>query len=603
MCGIAGAVGLDRPLDPARARAVLGALAHRGPDAVGEQTINGVWLGFRRLSILDLERRADQPFHDEQARLNIVFNGEIYNYVELRRQLEQRGWSFRTTGDTEVLLNGYQEWGLGVFDRANGMWACAIHDASRPDVLLSRDRFGEKPLYYGQAADGWWFASEPLALRAAGAGTGRADAERIAAFLSFGDVEHPTASYFEGISQLEPGCTMRLGPEGPTALRRYWNIDDVVGNALRSPTPSSHCIRGALDDAVRIRMRADVTVGTSLSGGVDSSTIIASMRVADSGRAIHAFTSSFPGDPSDEWQRADLVARRNDVTLHRVVPDPASFVTEIDSLVEHQGGPIESPTVYAQWCVMRAAREAGVTVLLDGQGADEVFGGYRKYFWIALASEMTRGRPDRAATMWREWANAHDIPALSLRQLAPVTVPGVMAPLVAAGSRPLSGLLGPALREARPSLPLARSAHGSLLSRAATTDLSRLLLPRLLRYGDRNSMAWSREMRLPFLDPAVVTAGLASAWDRGMQHGWTKFALRTAMAERLPDEVVWRRDKTAYEVPEKSWLTRPDILEAIAGARQHLASTGIVHARRGRALNPWRALSLSRFLLRYEVTL
>jgi hypothetical protein len=205
--------------------------------------------------------------------------------------------------------------------------------------------------------------------------------------------------------------------------------------------------------------------------------------------------------------------------------------------------------------------------------------------------------------MLREWANAHDIPHLSLRQLAPVTVPGAMGPLVAAGSRPLAGILGPALREARPSLPLARSAHGSLLGRAAITDLSRLLLPRLLRYGDRNSMAWSREMRLPFLDPTVVSAGLASGWDRGMQYGWTKFALRAAMSDRLPGAVVWRRDKTAYEIPERNWLARPDILEAIADARQHLASTGIVHVRRGRALNPWRALSLSRFLHRYGVTL
>jgi asparagine synthase (glutamine-hydrolysing) len=140
MCGIVGVVGATAGVDPELSRAVLGSLAHRGPDAAGEQTVNGVWLGFRRLSILDLERRADQPFRDENSGLAIVFNGEIYNYVELRHQLEGRGWRFRTTGDTEVLLNGYQEWGLGVFERANGMWACAIHDPARTDVLLARDR-------------------------------------------------------------------------------------------------------------------------------------------------------------------------------------------------------------------------------------------------------------------------------------------------------------------------------------------------------------------------------------------------------------------------------------------------------------------------------
>jgi asparagine synthase (glutamine-hydrolysing) len=436
----------------------------------------------------------------------------------------------------------------------------------------------------------------------AGVGERRLNAARVAAFLRFGDVEDPVDSYLEGIHQLPPGHTMRLGPSGSSQLRPYWRAEDAIWEAAQAPVPSSEEIRDAVDLAVRIRMRADVVVGTSLSGGIDSSAVIASMRRADPTREIHAFNSSFPGDESDEWQRADLVARNFGITLHRVQPDPSAFVSEIDHLVERQGGPIESPTVYAQWCVMRAANQAGVTVLLDGQGADEVFGGYRKYFWIGVADELVRCRPDRAGSLVREWANRHDVPQLRLRQVLPMAVPRTIGPLVAAGTNVLPSVVGPALFDARAGLPLV-GARGSLLDRAATSDLKRVVLPRLLRYADRNSMAWSREVRLPYLDPKVITVGLASRWSDGMHHGWTKFALRNAMAERLPNEIVWRRDKTAYEVPERAWLARPDMIAAIAEARAHLASTGIVHARRGRAVNPWRALSLSRFVRTYEVSL
>jgi len=596
VCGIVGAVGLSEEPTPETAAAVLDSLHHRGPDAAGHAYRDGTWLGSRRLKILDLRDDANQPMTDVETGVTLVFNGEIYNYLELKASLERAGHTFRTRGDTEVVLRAYLEWGNELFTRCNGMWALAIHDPRRGRVLISRDRFGEKPLYLGRDARGaWWFASEPSALHAAGVGTGRCDHARVLNFLAFGDAEDPGGSFFEGISQLPPGHFAFLATGSSPDTRQWWDLGAFAAASWRNGANAGDA-EEALDDSVRMRLRSDVAVGASLSGGVDSSAIVASIRHVDPNRELHVFTASFPGHGIDEWDRAHRVATRFDAHAHRVEPTAAGFIDELPLLVRRQGGPFDSPSVYAQWCVMREAAAENVTVLLDGQGADETWGGYRKYVWFAVADAALRGHFGSGGRILRSWRAASDLPQPDLLQVAGLALPSRGRGAARFMLRRSTRWLGPALREGSLVDPQGTKLRGPLLLQAAVADGSRVMLPRLLRYADRNSMAWSRELRLPFLDERVVRLGLGGGWRTSLESGWTKERLRHAAMRRLPDEIVWRRGKTAYDVPDREWLEQPAIREKVRESVEYLRSQKILAPGREPPATPWRVLTLATFL-------
>ena len=597
MCGIVGAIGLARRPAPAEERRILDRLSHRGPDAEGTRYQDGVWFGFRRLSILDLSSRADQPMVDGATGVSLVFNGEIYDYVERRAELRALGHSFVTSGDTEVVLKGYLEWGTSVFERLNGMFAVAVSDPRRGHVVLARDRFGEKPLHYGRRSDGsWWFASEPSVLRSAGVGSGRVDLDRVLGFLALGDVEDPTGSYFDGIVQLGPGMLATLDGTGIRTLRRWWSLDALLERSWDAGPATDEEVLATLDHAVSIRLRSDVTVGTSLSGGVDSAAVVSSMRAVDPDREIHSFTASFPGTSIDEWDRAASVGERHRLVMHRVEPTVEGFLADLDRIVDHQGGPIESPTVYAQWSVMRTAREAGVTVLLDGQGADETWGGYPKYVGFGVGDLSTRLELGQALRMTRRWRELGGLPHLALAQGAALTIPTSLRPLaLRVQHRRFRANAGIALLDAHLEDPQGAPGGGRLLQRAARADLGRVVLPRLLRYADRNSMAWGREVRLPFLDPAMVELALRSGWVEGLTDGWTKLQLRRAVAPRLPEGLPWQREKIAYATPTSVWLEHPGSVEAVHDATDSLQNAGVL-ATDASGLDPWQLTSLARFM-------
>jgi asparagine synthase (glutamine-hydrolysing) len=576
---------------------ILESIRHRGPDAAGHTFRNGVWLGSRRLKVLDLRDDANQPMSDEASGTALVYNGEIYNYVELRSALERAGHRFETAGDTEVVLRGYLEWGDDLFPRCNGMWSLAIHDPARQGVLLSRDRFGEKPLFLGRDPTGaWWFGSEPGTLRTAGAGSGRYDRSRVLNFLAFGDAEDPTASFFDGISQVPPGHSVLLTEQGPGSTRAWWNLAELAERTW-SPAPvDSAEEQEAVDEAVRIRLRSDVMVGSSLSGGVDSSTILAAIRNVDPSRPVRVFTASFPGRDVDEWDRARQVAERFQAEAHRVEPTVEGYLEELPLLVLRQGGPIDSPSVYAQWCVMREAAAAGVVVLLDGQGADETWGGYPKYVWFAIVEALLRADLRSGARVLRSWRTAGDLPRPDPLQMLGLALPARARRAAHAGFRNAARWIGPALRESTLVDPQGVKTRGPLLQQAAVADGRRVILPRLLRYADRNSMAWSRELRLPFLDERVVELGFSSGWRVGLEAGWTKERLRRLAAKRVPDDIAWRRAKTAYDVPDREWLRHPRVEEQQRLSLGLLRDIEIVSASKHVPLSPWRAMSLACFL-------
>ncbi|HXH97207.1 MAG TPA: asparagine synthase (glutamine-hydrolyzing) [Gaiellaceae bacterium] len=597
MCGIVGAVGLRTEPSVETARAILETIRHRGPDASGHLFRDGVWLGSRRLKILDLRDEANQPMRDSATGTILVYNGEIYNHVELRSALELAGHRFETTGDTEVVLRGYREWGDDLFPRCNGMWALAIHDPHRDGVLLCRDRFGEKPLFFGRDTTGaWWFGSEPTTLRRAGAGTGRYDRARVLNFLVFGDAEDPDGSFFEGISQLPPGHSALLTSHGPAQLRAWWDLASLAEPRWQRDSWSDEELKETLDDAVRIRLRSDVAVGSSLSGGVDSSTILASIRSLEPSRPLHVFTASFPGRDVDEWERASRVARQFDAEAHRVEPTPEGFLDELPLLVLRQGGPFDSPSVYAQWCVMREAAAAGVVVLLDGQGADETWGGYPKYVWFAVAEAALRGDLLGGGRIVRRWRAAGDLPSPDLQQVLGLALPERGRRIAREALRRSSGWIGPALRESPLVDPQGSKTHGPLLRQASVADGRRVILPRLLRYADRNSMAWSRELRLPYLDERVVDLALSSDWRAGLAAGWTKARLRHFAARTVADEIAWHRRKTAYDVPNGEWLAHPRVQAQARSAFELLGELKILSRPTSTGLSPWRAISLAEFL-------
>ena len=597
MCGIVGAVGLAEEPGPGLVERLLDSIRHRGPDASGHVFREGTWLGSCRLKVLDLRDEANQPMADDAGEVVLVYNGEIYNFVELRAELEAKGHRFETTGDTEVLLRGYLEWGDALFARCNGMWAMAIRDSRRGGTLLCRDRFGEKPLYLGRTAEGaWWFGSEAATLRLAGAGSGRFDASRVLNFLLFGDAEDPSGSFFEGISQVKPGHLVLVNDRGVVEERQWWGLAEFAQERWGTGPVQPEEVEDALDRAVRLRLRSDVLVGSSLSGGIDSSTILGSIRSFDASREIHVFTASFPGQAVDEWERASRVAETFGAVAHRVEPTLDGFLESLPLLVRRQGGPFDSPSVYAQWCVMEEAAAANVTVLLDGQGADETWGGYRKYVWFAVAEALLRGDLGSATSIVKRWRAAGDLPGPDVLQVGGLGLPASGRHLARLGLRRLHRWIGPALLDAVLVDPQGVKLDGPLLRQASVADGGRVILPRLLRYADRNSMAWSRELRLPFLDLEVVGHAFSSGWRSGFESGWTKEPLRRVAARRLPEEIVWRRGKTAYDVPETDWLPRPRVQEQLRLAVELLQDLQIVERGRPLSLSPWRALSLASFL-------
>ena len=394
MCGLCGTVDFEGPVDVGQVTQMTACLAHRGPDDVGMWDEPGVALGFRRLSILDLSSAGRQPMADPQDRYRLVHNGEIYNYLELRSELETHGYRFRTGTDTEVILAAYDHWGRRCVERFNGMWAFAIWDRQRRELYCARDRFGIKPFYYRLDGRRLVFASELKAFRAAGQPLAASES-RVREFLEHGLIDHTAETFFRGIRQLPPAHILVFGESG-VHLEQYWSLEErqFDGDAVAD-------FRELFFDSIRLRLRSDVTIGTSLSGGLDSSAIACVIDRPDAHRArsrtsrrrapagLHRLFRPAGARraalrdrrrPADEARRATRSRSR-----------PQELLDELPAIVEAQDEPFRSTTT-PQWFVMREAARAGVTVMLDGQGGDEVLGGYDGYFGFVFGDLLLRGR-------------------------------------------------------------------------------------------------------------------------------------------------------------------------------------------------------------------
>jgi asparagine synthase (glutamine-hydrolysing) len=578
MCGILGLVSTRPDVELAPRAVRLGAMiAHRGPDdhawlafgpagvRVGKEDVTAgedqVVFVHRRLSILDLSEAGRQPISDPTGRWHLVFNGEIYNYLELRAELERLGIGFRTRTDTEVLLHALIRWGRSALPRLVGMFAFALLDTQEKRLLLARDFFGIKPLLYVRTAHRFAFASElPPLLEVPGVSRS-VEPQRLFDYLRFGTTDHGDATLFRDIRQLPPAHCMELredrGWTGEPAA--YWKLD----RSEPVDIPFVEAVRQTREmflDNVRLHLRSDVPVGAALSGGIDSSAIVACMRHVEPALQLHAFSYIAEQAELSEERWIDLAAERSGAILHKVRPAAADLVADLDRLIRVQGEPFGSTSIYAQHRVFRAAREHNIPVMLDGQGADEMLGGYRFYNVTRLASLLRRGRLIEATRFLRAAGGLSGsggtmrFAAQSMARL----LPGPMRSL----GMSLAG------RELMPSWLHAdwfRGRHvreanvGSISPRSVAEHLEQSLfetnLPMLLRYEDRNSMAYSIESRVPFLTPSFVSYLLRLPEHFLISHeGVSKYVFREAMRGLVPDAILDRRDKIGFVTPEQQWM-------------------------------------------------
>jgi asparagine synthase (glutamine-hydrolysing) len=609
MCGIVGAAGGDPGDRRRRLETAVLALGHRGPDGHGVHITASVALAHTRLAVIDVSHASDQPMTDEATGCTLVFNGEIYNYRELRPELEGKGHRFRSAGDTEVLLRAYLEWGDACVDHLNGMFAFAVHDPRDESIFLARDRLGEKPLHLTTHGRVTWFASEIKALLAAGVASARPNLPYLQLFLAHGDLGHPEWTPLDGVRQLPAGHAARLDRDGGLRSWSYWELPSA-------PAPSSAAavdeeFAQLFDDSVRLRLRSDVPLGTSLSGGLDSSLVLATVRAHRPDGELHAFTASFPGTDADELDLAKAVAASVGATIHPVRLGAGDLEADLDSMIRANEGPVESPSTLAQYRVMREAHSAGITVLLDGQGADETWAGYEKYASDHLFDRALTGHLVDAARWRAAWRSTRDADL----SLTPATYLGVA--VGASVRRRLAGTerrrtakwLDPGwalthdgtdpIGDARAVMP------GRVSDAHARADLTRVTLPRLLRYADRNSMAWSREVRLPFLDHRLVELAARTPVTMKVRDGWTKEPVRRALERLGVPEVARRRDKRAYMPPTASWLADERVARRVRRAWASLRSAGILipPAPVDAVLPRWRVLAVHAWAEAFGVSL
>jgi asparagine synthase (glutamine-hydrolysing) len=559
MCGIVGIVGPSGVPSRKSLLAMRDSIVHRGPDDAGiwESPGGMALLGSRRLAILDLSPSGHQPMVSDSGDLVIAFNGEIYNYVELTRELVKQGCHFRSQSDTEVLLKSYQVWGADCLTHLNGMFAFAIWDERRRELFAARDRFGEKPFYFYHDSDQnlFAFASEIKALVAGGFFSPSADHSAIYGYLVNREIDAGTDTLFENVRSLPAAHAMSYSCQ-PSSLKtwRYWDLDPEKEIRLSGSQQYAERFLELLSDSVRIRLRSDVPVGSSLSGGLDSSTIVGLIATSESANSQESFSARFRDPKFDEGKYIEEMTSWAKVRSNITYPDPAKIPGEIESLTWYQDAPFYSTSIYAQWCVMRLAKEEGVTVLLDGQGGDEVLAGYHEYFAAHYLQLFKSLQLARAFSEMRQYMADH----------GSGFVPQVIAGLFPAGLRSVAkGWLSP--RGVRPEFqkqwghPAARPKrkYRDELHQTLYVTLTQTILPQLLRYADRNSMAFSREVRLPFLDHHLVEFLYAIPTDQKIEGTQTKVVLRNAISGIVPEAIRLRKDKLGFAPPEMNWLRGP----------------------------------------------
>lgn len=556
MCGIAGIYSTNiSKINVKVIKRMTDTLHHRGPDGEG-QWVNkegNVGFGHRRLSIIDVSVQGSQPMH-YLNRYTIVLNGEIYNYIELRQELKLKGYQFKSDSDTEVLMAMYDLKKEQCLLELDGMFSFAIWDDKEKKLFCARDRFGEKPFYYHQTNDSFYFASEMKALWASGVEK-YPNERRVFLYLAYNsvdDIKKPSSTFYKNISLLEPAHYLIVKSGKLISYTKYWDIN-LKNKAEITLKEAKEKFYFLFEQSIKRRLRADVAVGSSLSGGLDSSSIVSVInKLKGSNQKQKTFSARFDGFVKDEGKYIDLVAKKNDVESHQVFLTSEMLDNEIDNVFYFQEEPFGSTSVVAQWYVMKLAKENNTTVLLDGQGADEILAGYTSYFQNYFSSLVLKNKVEYQKQLLKYnqlYETKYDTGNYFWLHSKYPHLRNKMRYVKNKFSMP--DYLKQFNREFLDEFNSFEEPYEypNNLTEALYISTTKRGLNNLLRYADRNSMANSREVRLPFLNHDLVEFVFSLPDSFKINNGWTKVVLREAMNDILPHEICWRKEKVGFEPP------------------------------------------------------
>jgi len=581
MCGIAGiynpaGVDLDEVIE------ISQVLRHRGPDDEGfyignidvaesyrgNDTIadlqklkhvsevnnnSNLALLHRRLSILDVSALGHQPYMSDDENYVLVFNGEVYNYKEIRKELKQKGHSFKSNTDTEVVLKAFIEWGKSCVSRFVGMWAFVVYNKQENTLTLSRDRYGIKPLYYYHNNNYFAFASEIKGLLKLKNVDQTISNENLGSYLAFGTTSNPYQNLFQNIIDVEPGYNYIYNLTTQALVKEsYFSVEDQLPKNRESISSNSQKFEELFNQSIQLHLRSDVEVGSCLSGGLDSSAIVCSASQQMRSKSFKTFTAAYQNKTVDESDFAKLVAGQlNNVKAVYTYPDAKTLLTDMDRMMYHQDLPIGSTSIFAQWEVMKCVNQNNVKVLLDGQGADEVLGGYYNFAGIHLIELL---KSFKFARFLKEYSQLkrNFTPQMknAVLRAAYYYLPESLQQKLRAKERLSYNFITPdKVNELALDIP---KRGGKTFDEHVNLSIQYGMYE-LLRYEDRNSMAFSVESRVPFLDHRLVDFIRSLPNNQKIYGGWTKYVLRKMLDEKLDDKVVWRKDKKGFVTPQQDW--------------------------------------------------
>lgn len=552
MCGISGIYNFNHEAVQAKQLDRMNEIiSHRGPDGHGSYVENNVGIGSTRLAIIDLRHIADMPQYSADNRYVIVFNGEIFNYLEIRDELLKKGHKFVTNSDTEVILNSYIEYGEDCLHKLNGMWALAIWDKQEKTLFCSRDRYGIKPFYYYKDNNRLIFGSEiKQIIDVQGVDRGIND-ETVYDYLVFHFIDHTENTFFKSIKKLQAGHKLTIR-NNQVVIKRWYELPE---NKMEDTSKLYDDFYNLLYDSVRLRLRSDVEVGSCLSGGLDSSAIVCIMHdiLHNEGKPEmqKTYTAAYDDPLIDERPFVEEVVKQTKSTKYYLFPDVENFINDIDKLTYHQDEPYTGATVFAQWCVFKKIHETGIKVVLDGQGSDEILLGYFSFFPFHLKRQLLN--PVKFMLEYFRGINTTQLGMSKFTQnliyfnTGSVRYRHVMRNSNAFVNGDFTNSMN--RRELFNEMIAAKSLKDNRLS-----NLWNISLPSLLRYEDKNSMAFSVEARIPFLDHRLVEYIFSIPYEKLIHKGWTKHVLRESLKGKIPEDIRMRKGKLAFSVPQKKWM-------------------------------------------------
>jgi asparagine synthase (glutamine-hydrolysing) len=611
MCGITGIIQQNnQPVRKSELDKMNELVAHRGPDDAGLFLHQSIGLAHRRLSILDLSPKGHQPMriHD----LILTFNGEIYNFLELKEILIKNGYTFQTETDTEVILNAYLHWGQDCVQHFNGMWAFALLDLRKQELFCSRDRFGIKPFYYFEVNKKFCFGSEIKQFSALENWQPQLNKIRAYEFLAYGWHDHTSETFFQNVFQLPQGCNLIYDLKNHTwTIEKYYDLATKI-NAPHSPTFSEKSaiseFQKLFADAVKLRLRADVKTGSALSGGLDSSSIVGTvaaqvaetLEVSATSIQVETVSACFADKRFDESEYVDAVSETANVLTHKVFPSSEQLWKTLETVTRHQDEPIASASVFAQYLVFEKAAKEGIKVMLDGQGADEILAGYDK-FYAPFFKTLLRKNPLLASKELFQYLRLHSIGfSRILKAIKP-----------SANTETLNYFNTDFVPK---KSEIFHRLNDDSIKKCTQNLLSEIGLPILLHYEDRNSMAHSVESRVPFLDYRLVEFCLNLPDNLKIKDGKRKYILRKSMQPILPKKIYERYDKMGFVTPQVVWMEghKEWILGKIKAAIHRedsvfdmrlieFAETAFKEKKRGEYSFLWRVLAFEVWLSLFDI--